>query len=70
MQVPYRAMLPEGAANLLVAVRAAMRNMARCADAGQAVGIAAMILAENVGAQRRKVDDLQGSVTKQEARIR
>jgi hypothetical protein len=50
MQIPYRAMLPKGVRNLLVAGRAiggdriahaATRNMACCAVAGQGAGVAA-----------------------------
>jgi hypothetical protein len=52
MQIPYRAMLPKGARNLLVAGRAiggdkiahaATRNMACCAVAGQGAGVAAAL---------------------------
>jgi hypothetical protein len=52
MQLPYRAMLPKGVRNLLVAGRAiggdriahaATRNMACCAVAGQGAGVAAAL---------------------------
>ena len=52
MQIPYRAMLPKGVQNLLVAGRAiggdriahaATRNMACCAVAGQGAGVAAAL---------------------------
>lgn len=52
MQIPYRAMLPKGIRNLLVAGRAiggdriahaATRNMACCAVAGQGAGVAAAL---------------------------
>ena len=52
MQIPYRAMLPRGVRNLLVAGRAiggdkiahaATRNMACCAVAGQGAGVAAAL---------------------------
>jgi hypothetical protein len=52
MHIPYRAMLPRGVKNLLVAGRAiggdriahvATRNMACCVVTGQAAGIAAAL---------------------------
>jgi ribulose 1,5-bisphosphate synthetase/thiazole synthase len=52
MQIPYRAMLPKGVKNLIVAGRAiggdriahaATRNMACCAVAGQGAGVAAAL---------------------------
>jgi ribulose 1,5-bisphosphate synthetase/thiazole synthase len=64
MQIPYRAMLPKGTANLLVAGRAiggdriahaATRNMACCAVAGQGAGVAAA-LSVKTGCDLDRVD--------------
>jgi hypothetical protein len=64
MHIPYRSMLPQGIANLLVAGRAiggdriahaATRNMACCAVAGQGAGVAAA-LSIRAGADLRLVD--------------
>jgi FAD dependent oxidoreductase len=80
MHIPYRALLPKGVANLLVAGRAiggdriahaATRNMACCAVAGQGAGVAAAIAAKN-GADVALValGDVQAELERQGVRIR
>ena len=71
MQIPYRAMLPKGVKNLLVAGRAiggdriahaATRNMACCAVAGQGAGVAAALSLRN----NRALDDLPMAAVQKE----
>lgn len=79
MQVPYRAMLPKGVENLLVAGRAtggspvahaATRNMACCTVAGQGAGVAAA-LSVKTGSGLREVNmsDVQAELARQEVRV-
>ena len=79
MQVPYRAMLPKGVENLLVAGRAtggspvahaATRNMACCTVAGQGAGVAAA-LSVKTGRGLREVNmsDVQAELARQEVRV-
>jgi ribulose 1,5-bisphosphate synthetase/thiazole synthase len=79
MHIPYRAMLPKGVKNLLVAGRAiggdriahaATRNMACCAVAGQGAGIAAA-LAVKSGRDVDAVDiaSVQAELTRQGVRL-
>jgi hypothetical protein len=80
MHIPYRALLPKGVGNLLVAGRAiggdriahaATRNMACCAVAGQGAGVAAAISARG-GREVAAValDDVQSELQRQDVRIR
>lgn len=79
MQIPYRAMLPKGVKNLLVAGRAiggdkiahaATRNMACCAVAGQGAGVAAA-LSVKAGRDFESVDmaAIQSELERQGVRI-
>ncbi|MCV3764760.1 FAD-dependent oxidoreductase [Rhizobium sp. TRM95796] len=79
MHIPYRAMLPKGVKNLLVAGRAiggdriahaATRNMACCAVAGQGAGVAAA-LAVKSGRDVDAVDigAVQAELTRQGVRL-
>ena len=78
--VPYRALLPKGDANLLVAGRsiggdkvshAAVRNMMCCAVSGQGAGVAAAISCRT-GAPFDRIDlaSVQAELRRQGARIR
>ncbi|MDE2294945.1 MAG: FAD-dependent oxidoreductase [Gammaproteobacteria bacterium] len=78
--VPYRALLPKGVANLLVAGRsiggdkvshAAVRNMMCCAVSGQGAGVAAAIACKT-GASFERIDlaSVQAELRRQGARIR
>jgi hypothetical protein len=80
MHIPYRALLPKGVANLLVAGRAiggeriahaATRNMACCAVAGQGAGVAAAMAARS-GREVASVGlgDVQAELERQGVRIR
>jgi ribulose 1,5-bisphosphate synthetase/thiazole synthase len=80
MHIPYRALLPKGVENLLVAGRAiggdriahaATRNMACCAVAGQGAGVAAAIATKG-GHEVAMVDldDVQSELQRQGVRIR
>lgn len=80
MHIPYRALLPQRTANLLVAGRAiggdriahaATRNMACCAVAGQGAGVAAA-LAIKLGRDLRSLDlsAVQAELMRQDVRIR
>ncbi len=79
MHIPYRAMLPKGIQNLIVAGRAiggdriahaATRNMACCAVAGQGAGIAAAWSVQNNRAfDQVDVTALQSVLRKQGVRI-
>jgi ribulose 1,5-bisphosphate synthetase/thiazole synthase len=80
MHIPYRALLPKGVENLLLAGRAiggdriahaATRNMACCAVAGQGAGVAAAI-ATTGGREVAAVDldDVQSELQRQGVRIR
>ena len=78
-QVPYRAMLPRGVSNLLVAGRsiggdrdshAAVRNMMCCAVSGQGAGVAAAIsLKTNTAFDQVDIQAVQQELLRQEARI-
>jgi hypothetical protein len=80
MHIPYRALLPKGVANLLVAGRAiggdriahaATRNMACCAVAGQGAGVAAAVAAKNgVDVAMVALGDVQAELERQGVRIR
>ncbi len=78
--VPYRALLPKGVENLLVAGRsiggdkvshAAVRNMMCCAVSGQGAGVAAAISCKT-GAPFERIDlaSVQAELLRQGARIR
>ena len=78
--VPYRALLPKGVGNLLVAGRsiggdkvshAAVRNMMCCAVSGQGAGVAAAISCKT-GAPFERIDlaSVQSELRRQGARIR
>jgi hypothetical protein len=77
--VPYRALLPQGVRNLLVAGRAiggdkvshaAVRNMMCCAVAGQGAGVAAAVsIKTGVGLDRVDVGLVQAELRRQGARI-
>ena len=78
-QIPYRAMLPKGVANLLVTGRsiggdkishAAVRNMMCCAVSGQGAGVAAA-LSVKTGAPFGSLDigALQAELRRQGVRI-
>ncbi len=78
--VPYRALLPKGVGNLLVAGRAiggdkvshaAVRNMMCCAVSGQGAGVAAAIACKT-GAPFERIDlaSVQSELRRQGARIR
>jgi ribulose 1,5-bisphosphate synthetase/thiazole synthase len=80
MHIPYRALLPKGVENLLVAGRAiggdriahaATRNMACCAVAGQGAGVVAAI-ATRGGREVARVDlgEVQSELQRQGVRIR
>jgi hypothetical protein len=78
-QVPYRAMLPKGVDNLLVAGRsiggdkvshAAVRNMMCCTVSGQGAGIAAAIsVATNTSVADVEITAVQAELTRQGVRI-
>lgn len=78
-QVPYRAMLPQGVGNLLVAGRsiggdrdshAAVRNMMCCAVSGQGAGVAAAVsLKSNTAFDQVDIKVVQQELIRQEARI-
>jgi ribulose 1,5-bisphosphate synthetase/thiazole synthase len=78
MHIPYRAMLPKGVSNLLVAGRAiggdriahaATRNMACCAVAGQGAGIAAALsIQHDVALTEVSMAKLQAELTRQGVR--
>ena len=80
MHIPYRALLPKGVENLLVAGRAiggdkvahaATRNMACCAVAGQGAGVAAAIaVKEKVNVADVDVALVQAELGQQGVRIR
>jgi hypothetical protein len=77
--VPYRALLPRGVGNLLVAGRAiggdkvshaAVRNMMCCAVAGQGAGVAAAVSVKTgAGLERVDMAAVQGELRRQGARI-
>jgi len=77
--VPYRAMLPKGVENLLVAGRsiggdkvshAAVRNMMCCAVSGQGAGVAAAIsVATNTSVADVDIVEVQAELTRQGVRI-
>lgn len=80
MHIPYRALLPKGVENLVVAGRAiggdriahaATRNMACCAVAGQGAGVAAAISVKS-GKSVSKIDisDVQQELERQGVRLR
>jgi ribulose 1,5-bisphosphate synthetase/thiazole synthase len=79
MQIPYRAMLPKGVKNLLVAGRAiggdkiahaATRNMACCAVAGQGAGVAAALSVKgNDGFENVDMVAVQKELERQGVRI-
>lgn len=79
MQIPYRAMLPKGIANLLVAGRAiggdriahaATRNMACCAVAGQGAGVAAAVsIKSGCGLDRVDMAPVQAELRRQGVRL-
>jgi hypothetical protein len=79
MQIPYRALLPKGVKNLLVAGRAiggdkvahaATRNMACCAVAGQGAGVAAALAVKgNADVANVNVLAVQEELTRQGVRI-
>ncbi len=79
MQVPYRAMLPKGVENLLVAGRAtggspvahaATRNMACCTVAGQGAGVAAALSVKTGrGLREMNMSDVQAELARQEVRV-
>jgi hypothetical protein len=78
-QVPYRAMLPKGVDNLLVAGRsiggdkvshAAVRNMMCCTVSGQGAGIAAATsVATNTSVADVNIAAVQAELTRQGVRI-
>jgi ribulose 1,5-bisphosphate synthetase/thiazole synthase len=77
--VPYRALLPQGVENLLVAGRsiggdktshAAVRNMMCCAVAGQGAGVAAAVsLSTNAALDQLDIGRVQAELRRQGARI-
>jgi ribulose 1,5-bisphosphate synthetase/thiazole synthase len=77
--VPYRALLPQGVDNLLVAGRsiggdktshAAVRNMMCCAVAGQGAGVAAAVsIATNTPLAQLDIGRVQAELRRQGARI-
>jgi ribulose 1,5-bisphosphate synthetase/thiazole synthase len=77
--VPYRALLPQGVDNLLVAGRsiggdktshAAVRNMMCCAVAGQGAGVAAAIsIATDTALDQLDISRVQAELRRQGARI-
>jgi hypothetical protein len=77
--VPYRALLPQGVENLLVAGRciggdkvshAAVRNMMCCAVSGQGAGVAAAIsIQANQGFRELEIARVQGELRRQGARF-
>jgi ribulose 1,5-bisphosphate synthetase/thiazole synthase len=77
--VPYRALLPQGVENLLVAGRciggdkvshAAVRNMMCCAVSGQGAGVAAAIsIQTNQGFRELEIARVQGELKRQGARF-
>ena len=79
MQIPYRALLPRGVENLLVAGRAiggdriahaATRNMACCAVAGQGAGVAAALsLRSNARLADLDIGAVQAELVRQGVRI-
>ncbi len=79
MHIPYRALLPRGVDNLLVAGRAiggdrvahaATRNMACCAVAGQGAGVAAALSVRNDQDLRRiDLDAVQAELVRQGVRV-
>jgi hypothetical protein len=78
--VPYRALVPKGVGNLLVAGRsiggdlishASARNMMCCAVAGQGAGVAAAIsIRRDEGLDRVNIGAMQDELVRQGARIR
>jgi ribulose 1,5-bisphosphate synthetase/thiazole synthase len=78
--VPYRALVPKGVGNLLVAGRciggdrishASARNMMCCAVSGQGAGVAAAVsLRRDEGFDRLNIGAVQGELTRQGARYR
>ena len=80
MQVPYRALIPKGVKNLLVAGRAiggdkvahaATRNMACCAVVGQGAGVAAAIaVKQKVNVSEVDIGLVQAELSQQGVRIR
>jgi FAD dependent oxidoreductase len=78
--VPYRALVPKGVGNLLVAGRsiggdrishAAVRNMMCCAVSGQGAGVAAAVsLRTGEPLERLDVSAVQEELVRQGARIR
>jgi hypothetical protein len=79
-QVPYRALVPKGIANLLVAGRciggdkvshASSRNMMCCAVSGQGAGVAAAVsLRRDEALDQLNIRALQAELVRQGARIR
>ncbi len=79
MQIPYRALIPKGVKNLLVAGRAiggdkvahaATRNMACCAVAGQGAGIAAAVAVQgNTEVAKVNIEQVQNELVRQGVRI-
>ncbi|WGI21146.1 FAD-dependent oxidoreductase [Amylibacter sp. IMCC11727] len=79
MQIPYRALIPKGVKNLLVAGRAiggdkvahaATRNMACCAVAGQGAGIAAAVAVQgNTEVAKVNIEQVQDELVRQGVRI-
>jgi ribulose 1,5-bisphosphate synthetase/thiazole synthase len=79
-QVPYRALVPKGVGNLLVAGRciggdkvshASARNMMCCAVSGQGAGVAAAVsLQRDEAFDRLNIDAVQKELVRQGARIR
>jgi len=79
MQVPYRAMLPQGVEGLLVTGRAiggdriahaATRNMACCAVAGQGAGVAAALsIKSNRPPHEINISAVQSELVRQEVRL-
>jgi hypothetical protein len=77
--VPYRALLPKGVDNLLVAGRsiggdktshAAVRNMMCCAVAGQGAGVAAAIsIATDTALDKLDIERVQAELRRQGARL-
>jgi ribulose 1,5-bisphosphate synthetase/thiazole synthase len=79
-QLPYRALMPKGVANLLVAGRciggdkishASARNMMCCAVAGQGAGVAAAVsIQRDEGFGQLNIDAVQKELARQGARFR
>lgn len=77
--VPYGALVPQGADNLLVAGRsiagdqishASVRNMMCCTVTGQGAGVAAAVsLKKGVGSSEVRIEDVQSELRRQEVRV-